>query len=186
MSKQIIMIKNIIIVSFFCFALFSCATHVLSPNLVKNAHTNLPINELFENPLPYENRLFVFGGQIVDVKITQEGSLLEVVYIPVDYDGFPRGSKHPNTRIRALFKKEYGILDPIVYEKTRYVTIGGVFKGLQPGKIEELNYLFPFFHIEEIFLWNRPQKRYPYYNPWYDEYYPWGWGFGFGYHYRRY
>ncbi|MCX8070297.1 MAG: Slp family lipoprotein [Thermodesulfovibrionales bacterium] len=173
-------------VFFICLVLSSCSIHVLSPNLVKNAQINLPIKELLENPIPYENRLFVFGGQIADVRLTPEGSLLELAYIPVDYEGFPSGSKHPNVRIRALFKREHGLLDPIVYEKSRYITIGGVFKGLQPGKIEELNYLFPFFHIEEIFLWKRYYKRYPSYIPWYDEYYPWGWGLGFGYYYRRY
>ncbi|MFQ3573649.1 MAG: Slp family lipoprotein [Thermodesulfovibrionales bacterium] len=166
--------------------LISCVPHVLTPNLVRNAYTNLPISELISNPIAYENRLFVFGGQIVDVKVTAEGSLLEAVYVDVDHDGIPRSSKHPNARIKALFKREYGFLDPIVYERGRYVTIGGVFRGLQPGKIEEMSYLFPFFHIEEIFLWSKPQRRYQYYNPWYEGYYPWGWGFGFGYHYRRY
>lgn len=167
------------------FSVISCAPHVLNQNLVRNAHQNLPINELIANPIVYENRLFVFAGQIADVKVTAEGSLLEAVYVPVSADGIPTGNRIPNTRIRALFKKEFGILDPIVYERGRYVTIGAVFKGLQPGKIEDLNFLFPYFHIEEIFLWDRPQKRYLYYDPWYDSYYPWRWGFGFGYHYRR-
>ncbi len=178
---------NIVFLAVFLVSLSSCTPPVISPNLIGQSRLNLPIAELTANPIPYENRLFTFGAQIVEVRLIQEGSEIEGVYIPVDEGGRPIGSKHPNTRIRALFKKEYGLLDPTVYEKGRIVTIAGVFKGLQPDKIDALNYLFPYFHIQEVFLWDRVYQRapYPWYtDPWYNDPGPFRYGFGY-YWWRR-
>lgn len=162
--------------------LTSCAMTIISPDLMSKSRLNIPINELRENPIPFQDKLFTFGAQIAETRLTPEGSLIEAVYIPIDEFGRPIGTKQPNTRIRAIFLKEYGHLDPLVFEKGRLVTIAGIFKGLQQGKIEELSYLFPYFWIEEIYLWER--QRVGYYYPWiYDPYYDEFWRFRYGYRY---
>ncbi len=162
----------------------SCAPSIISPGLMGQATVNLPIGDLTANPIPYENRLFVFAVKIAEVKITPEGSQIEGVYMDVDIWGKPIGSRQPNTRVRALLRQEYGLLDPLIYEKGRFVTIAGTFKGLQPDRLEGMNYLFPYFHIVEIYLWERPRRQYYYlYDPWYYD--PPPFRFGFGYHWWR-
>jgi outer membrane lipoprotein len=165
---------------FFLPLLTSCATPVISPGLMGQARVNLPINDLTANPIPYENHLFVFAVKIAEIKVTPEGSQLEGVYVPVDEWGRPLNIRQPNARVRALLKQEYGLLDPLIYEKGRLVTIAATFKGLQPDRLEGMNYLFPYFHIVEIYLWERPLRRYYYpYDPWFYEPPPFRFGFGY-------
>lgn len=168
------------------FFVVSCIPTRLNPNLMSQARINLPVNELLSNPIPYENRLFAFGVQIAEVRLTPEGSVIEGLYIPIDETGALIGPRHPNLRIRALLKKEYGLLDPLVYEKGRFVTMAATFKGLQPDRIESLSYLFPYFHIVEVYLWERTYRRPTppwYYDPWFSD--PWPFRFGFGYYWWR-
>ncbi|MCK5427505.1 MAG: Slp family lipoprotein, partial [Thermodesulfovibrionia bacterium] len=60
----------------------------------------------------------------------------------------------------------------------------GVFRGTRLGKIDEMDYSYPFFEIEELYLWEEMRdyyRRYPYppsyypywrYSPWWYD--PWG------------
>jgi len=161
----------------------SCAPTIIHPDLMRQSRLNLPFEELRDNPIPFENRLFVFGAKIAETRLIEEGSLIEAVYILVDDYGIPRNSSYPSKRVRALYPRQYGYLDPLVFEKGRFVTIAGIFKGLKHGKIEELNYVFPYFQIEEIYLWDKV-RVYPYFYPrFYDPFYDDQWRYRFGYRY---
>ncbi|MEN6616816.1 MAG: Slp family lipoprotein [Syntrophorhabdus sp.] len=143
--------------------LCSCATAVLQKSLMERGFRNPDINSLIANPAQYQGQLFIFGGIIASTKVTADGSLLEGIYVPVDQYGYlenvPRQSK------RFLASLRSGILDPVIYQTGRLVTIAGTFLGSRPGKFEDLEYIYPLFQIEDIYLWPKRPAVYYYYGP---------------------
>ncbi|MCL5022249.1 MAG: Slp family lipoprotein [Nitrospirae bacterium] len=151
--------------------LFSCAP-VIKKEYMDVGIRNLPLSELRQNPDQYRGKLFILGGIIANAHVTPAGSLIEAIYVPVDSRGYLEGST--DGRYLALFPKEGGMLDPAIYHKGRRITVAAAFVELREGKIDETKYLYPFFEIREIHLWQQRVYVYPppyYYYP----YYPYSW-----------
>ncbi len=168
------------------FVLFVVLTTACAPVLTRRTmeqgSTIVPLVDMKQRPDMYRSRLFVFGGTIASSRATVAGSLLELAFSTVN----SRGSLQEHisgTRVLVFMPKEQGLLDPVIFAKGRKVTVAGVFDGIQSGKIEEMDYAYPFFRIHELYLWPRSidgpyDHVYPYYYPsfW------WGpsWGIGIG------
>ncbi|MBI4687556.1 MAG: Slp family lipoprotein [Nitrospirae bacterium] len=152
---------------------------------MQKAILDVHFSELKQNPILNKGRLFVIGGIIAKTTITKEGSLIEAIYVPVNSRGYLKDVTATNERFLALYRGEE-LLDPLVYQEKREVTIAGEFIEMRRGRIGEMEYSYPFFEIKEIYLW--PEEReinrryymgppYPFlfyryrpYDPWYD---PW-------------
>jgi outer membrane lipoprotein len=162
-----------LIVLLVSFLLLSCAP-VLRKDIMDVAIKDIPLSEVKKSPDAYKGKLFVFGGIIVTTKAAPEGSLIESLYVPVDSSGYLKDIGTPYVRFLALFPKESGLLDPMIFKRNREITLAGEFEGLREGKIDEMAYDYPFFRIKEIYLWQ--EKEY-YYYPYYYEPYPYWWGY---------
>lgn len=137
---------------------------------------NVSFPNLLQDPAAYSGKLFILGGLIVDTKLTERGSEIEALYVPVDSKGNLEEDTHryAGGRYLAIYPKERGILDPVIYKQRREITLAGVFTGTQKGKINEMEYTYPVFEIKQLYLW--PEQRYymyPYYYP-----YPYWWYYG--------
>jgi len=153
----------------------SCAT-VIRKDLMETGARDISLEDMTRDPARYTGKLFILGGTIVNTTVTETGSLINAVYIPVNKYGHLK-DRPPDGRFLALYPKERGILDPILYDRNRQITVAATFTGTQRGKIGQMDYIFPVFLIEQIYLWPRV-LYYPYPYP----YYYWGpyWGPPFG------
>ncbi len=175
-------IKTHLIILLACFTLFSCAP-VLSEHLMKDGIYDIPLSEIRQNPGPSSGKLYIFGGIIVKTTVTNEGSLIEALFVPVNSMGFLKGLGPEDGRFLALYKGKK-FLDPLIFGEKREITLAGEFVGLRKGRIDEAEYSYPFFEIKEVYLWEEMKQRdyynYPpyHYRPWYyhqrfrDPYYP--------------
>jgi len=178
--------KRIFLIIIATMILFSCAP-ILREEIMKIASRDVNISDMRKNPLFYREKLFILGGIIVNTKFTERGSLIEAVYVPVDYRGYLKDIEILNGRFLAIFSKEKGFLDPLIYRKGREITLAGEFIETHIGKIDEMEYIYPVFEIKELYLWKERyyitpayplwHHYYPYW--WYD---PW-WGFYPSFHY---
>ncbi len=132
------------------FLLVSCAP-VLRQEIMESALRNIPPSEIKQNPELYYGKLIVMGGIVADTKMTPDGSLIEAMYIPVDNRGYLTGIDTSHQRYLALFPKESGMLDPLIFKRGREITFAGEFIKLKEGKIDDLVYTYPFFKIIEPF-----------------------------------
>jgi outer membrane lipoprotein len=148
--------------------LFSCAP-VLRKDLMDSAVRDFSFSDLKQNPEIYKGRLFVLGGIIANTKATAEGSLIEALYVPVDSRGHLKELGTSHARFLALLPKESGFLDPMIFRPDREITLAGEFIGTREGKIDEMEYRYLFFRIEEVYLWEEKT----YYSPYYYDPYPW-------------
>lgn len=157
--------------------LSSCAP-VFKEEIMKNATLNPSLAELNEQSTMYEGKLYVFGGKIVNTRVTKDGSLIEAIYVPVDSRGNLKDYMQ-SIRFLALLPQGKGILDPMIFSKNREITIAGIYKGVRTGQLDEIHYPYAYFEIVDFHLWEErvyyPPYPYPYwYDPWYDPWYgPW-------------
>jgi outer membrane lipoprotein len=165
--------------------LLSSCTTVIRKDLLDSGTRDFSLQELTRNPEQYKGKRFILGGTVARTTRTEEGSLVDALYVSVDSSGYLRNMQ-PDGRFLALFPKEMGMLDPALYTSNRHITLAGIFTGVQPSRIGEMGYLFPEFRVEQIYLW--PRSRYnPYYHwgpewgpPWGPPWSPYG---GYPYYY---
>ncbi|MBI3392878.1 MAG: Slp family lipoprotein [Nitrospirae bacterium] len=154
--------------------LSSCAP-VLPRDLIRSADRATPLSVVKENPDRYKGKLFVFGGTIVETRVTPEGSLVEALHRPVDAWGYIRRAQRPDGRFLAIYPKEKGLLDPLIYTPGREITVAGTFIGSRPGKIGEIETAFPLFEIKNVHLWAEMETHYPPPYPYWYYPYPYWW-----------
>lgn len=176
--------KKLLLIIVALVMLSSCAP-ILNNELMSRGNFDMRASVITEDPEMYRGKLFIMGGIIVNTKATEAGSMIEAVYVPVDAMGYLKNVR-PGSRFLALYPKEKGLLEPIIYSKNREITIAGEFLEARHGKIDEMEYTYPLFEIKELYLWEERSEYYyiappypyplfypahPYYDPWY--YNPW-------------
>jgi outer membrane lipoprotein len=158
----------------FLFAVFvlaaSCAP-VFRKDFMATGIRDFSFRDILTNPHLYENRLFILGGIVANTTLTDQGSLIESLYVPVDSLGYPKPFHGPAQRFLALFPRELGILDPMIYRKDRQITLACTFVGIREGKIDTMGYTYPEFRVEQVYLWEEQPRVYyaPYrWDPYWD------------------
>ncbi len=157
--------------------MLSC-TPVLNRELMQEGARNVPLSQIRESPDANKGKLFILGGVIVETRVTDTGSQIEVLSVPVSKLGYLRDREQYGGRFLALYPRTSGMLDPLVYKKGREITLAGTFRENRQGKIDEMEYTYPVFEIKQIYLWEEQidyymMPAYPYY---YSPYpYPYGW-----------
>ena len=109
--------------------------------------------------------------------------MISAIFVPVDSMGYLKDSGVFNSRFLAIYPKEKGFLDPLIFLQEREITVAGEFKGTRSGRIDEMEYTYPLFEIKDIYLWEErmdyyiappfyPLWDYPgmYYGPWWRYY----------------
>ena len=179
-------IYRLIVPAVFVSLVLFCCAPVLRKDIMDLSIRDVSLSEIKRDPDLYMGQLFAFGGIIVNTTITTEGSLIEALYVRVDSQGNFKGISSSDGRFLALFPQESGFLDPMIFRNKREITLAGEFVGMRVGTIDDAEYLYPFFIIVDLYLWEERSKYYyvpPYYGP-----YPYYWGgypYWWGYPYWR-
>ena len=172
--------KRIITIGAVALFLVSCAP-VLNTELMQEGERNVSLDALKANPDAYKGKLFILGGLIVETRLLEQGSQIEVLSVPVDSRGYLEESKGANGRFLAVYTRSKGLLDPLVFKKGREITVAGEFLEARKAKIDEMEYVYPVFEVRQIYLWEDqmqyydPHLYYPYYSYPYSYGPPW-WG----------
>jgi outer membrane lipoprotein len=178
-----IMRRLCVVIAFLLLA--SCAT-VISKDLMRQAARNPDLGTLLRDPELFRGKLFVLGGIIARTTLTPSGSEIEALYVPVDSLGYTRRASASAMRYLALYPREKGTIDPLVYKRDRRITIAGVFTGIEKGMVDRMEYTFPVFRIEEVHIAEEMRyapayPAYPYWDPYWGPYWGPAWRFGWGF-----
>jgi outer membrane lipoprotein len=172
--------RNVILVVALSAAVVSCAP-VLNRQLMDEGTREFDPSRLIESPDAFKGRLFIFGGVIVDTRLTEQGSQIELLFVPVNSYGYLAESANYRGRVIAIYPRSKGFLDPMIYKRGREITVAGNFLEVRRGKIDEMGYAYPVFEIRQIYLWEQ-YRNYPYYY-WPPSYYPYPYYYGAPYLY---
>ncbi|MCE5194567.1 MAG: Slp family lipoprotein [Nitrospiraceae bacterium] len=161
------------------FILLPACRPVISRNVMDMAAFNPSLADLNASSASFKGNLFVFGGKIINTRLTKDGSLIEALYVSVSSKGYIKDYDKQSLRFLALMPKEKGILDPLIFKKDMEITIAAIYRGTKTEKLEELDYQYSYFEITEIYLWQEQQYNFRYdpypfwlYDPWYYPRYP--------------
>jgi outer membrane lipoprotein len=164
--------KTIII---FIFAAGLAACSVVSKDIRQKALTDIPFKTLAAQPEQYVGQTVVLGGYILDVSNRSQETHLTVLQAPLDFQDEPKARDMSKGRFLVVTDE---FLDPMVYEKGRKVTVAGTVLGRETEKIDAYEYSMPKIRSMELHLWDKPEYRYYYYDPYYpftDNYYHFWW-----------
>ena len=170
------LMKSILIVLIGSLMLCACMP-VLNRELMREGARNVSLSQIREHPDASQGKLFILGGVIVDTRVTDKGSRIEALAVPVNALGYLRGREQYGGRFLALYPRTSGILDPLIYKKGREITLAGIFMENRQGKIDEMEYTYPVFEIKQIYLWEeqRDYSMMPVYPYYYSYPYSYGW-----------
>jgi outer membrane lipoprotein len=160
--------KWVLILVLLAFA--GCAP-VLDKGLMDQGAREFQLSHLVETPEVFKDHLFILGGVIVETRLTEKGSQIEALFIPVNASGSLRDYSRRQGRFLAIYSRSKGMLDPLIYAKGREITLAGDFIEVRKGKIDEMEYPYPVFEIRQIYL-HEEYQNYPYSWPSYPYYYP--------------
>ena len=150
--------------------LTSCA-HVISEELRAQVDEQITFRELSQNPTSYRGKIVLLGGEIIGVKNTKNGTLIEILQKPTNSEGRPKDVDFSEGRFLAHYD---GYMDSAIYAKGRELTVAGMVKGEKVLPMDEIEYSYPVIAIKEVHLWPpRTKEKYYYSHPYHH--YPWWW-----------
>jgi len=126
-----------------------------------------------------------WGGTIVTVENTRDGSIVEVVARPLDSTSRPSESGASPGRFLVVTPH---FIDPEIYTAGRAITATGPLAGVQARMVGEYEYDYPVVRADAYHLWPpRVERRARHYDPFWD--YPWVrypyWGYPYYHPYYR-
>ena len=142
------------------------------------AQEKIALAQVVKNPEAYKGRTVLWGGKIMRVVNKKEGTLIEVLQLPLDINDRPKDVDTSQGRFLAL---QPGYLDVAIYRPGREVTIVGKVQAIKKLPLGEIEYSYPFLKVKGIHLWKaRPESirvypEYPLYPYWYGP--PCYWGY---------
>jgi outer membrane lipoprotein len=150
----------------------SCAP-AIPKEFREEASKEITIQEVQRNPQSHTGKSVLWGGRILGAENRAEGTLLEILKLPLGTSDRPRPVDKAQGRFLFLYP---GYLDKAVYAEGREITGVGRIRGVEERAMDQIVYRYPLLEGRALHLWEERQER-P--RPYYD--YPppyWGppWG----------
>lgn len=166
------------------FLLNGCTS--LPPAVKDFSYVDVPYQSANQDINAYKDVPVRWGGVIIDVENEKDFTLVQVLYYPLDYKGYPQLNKKAEGRFVI---ESTDFLDPAVYAKNTEITVAGTIKGDIERTIGNKTIRVPLISAEAIYLWPRDYRysyyrdgryAYPLYYPYFGYYgspfYYWGYG----------
>lgn len=160
LSHNSYILLSVVSLSLF-LTVYGCAP-AISPGVKKSINQGLSFQRVKKNPDLYKGARVLWGGKIVSTNYREDGTLIEMIQIPLDMFDKPVGTISLS-KGRFLILSEW-FLDSEVYKKGKELTVAGIIKGAEVKKIGEFKYAFPVIEPIEIKLWEPVTGQPSYYN----------------------
>lgn len=128
-----------------------CGCSSLPPELDYQPETALvSYGTVRQDPARYSGQPVRWSGLIAQTRVQEQGSEIEIVYLPLQANGLPQQRETSPGRFIARFS---GLLDPVLYAKGRSITVVGEISGVEAGHIGSQAYAFPLLRVNQHKLW---------------------------------
>ncbi len=175
------MAKNLFILLLLSLIIFSGCASIMKPQELRDVSVeNIALGQVIKNPEDYKGKTALWGGKIMRAVNKKEGTLIEVLQLPLDRSDRPKEVDTSGGRFLVLHR-DY--LDVAIYRQGREVTVVGEIQGVKTLPLGEIEYTYPFLKARKIYLWKtRPESikmyhEYPLYHYWR----PYWWGYPYWY-----
>lgn len=152
---------------------------VLSKDALSGVNYEVEYPRLKASPETHLGKTVILGGLILENRITDDGSTLEILKYSLDKRDEPQDPDEASGRFLAHSQR---LLDPSLYKAGKLVTLTGTLRGSEVRLLQKANYHYPVFEIGELYLW--PEVRYEGAYPYYRYYDPFPYWYRYPYGYR--
>jgi outer membrane lipoprotein len=150
------MAKRMILAALLCVLLSGC-TSVLSNQIVQEADGKIAFPDLLKQPDRFRGAVVILGGQIIETVARENETWVQVLQLPLKDRQQPDHTAASQGRFLVVYPR---FADPLIYEKGRKITVGGVVEGGRVITIGGRPYTVPSVLERETYLW-RPEDDYP-------------------------
>ncbi len=150
----------------FLAVLLGCPGPISKEYRKEAAAEHLTFPMALKNPDAYTGDTVVWGGIIIKTTVNRGGTEIIVLETPLGGGDEPKSASYSRGRFIASSSK---FLDPAIYREGKKITLAGQITGKKTLPLGEATYTYPVISVRQIYLWEPPPYRYPYY-------YNWGWG----------
>jgi outer membrane lipoprotein len=147
--------------------LLSGCGSVLSKEALRSVDYNVDYAQIKADPQAYVGTTIILGGMILDNRINNEGTTLEILKYTLDNQDRP---ENPDEAMGRFLAKSTRLLDPSIFKSGKLVTMTGTLIGTEVRPLQKASYRYPVFAIQELHLFQNTYYYYPYY-PYYPYYY---------------
>ena len=132
--------------------LMGCAAspRVIPESLEAQIDKNVTFSAIQNDPTSHAGKTIVLGGEVLDAKRLQTGTLLEILQIPLR-DWQPAGGR-TESQGRFLAYNKAG-LDPAAIPPSTRVTVVGEVTGATKQALDESEYTYPTVEVKHIKVW---------------------------------
>ncbi len=148
------------------FSLSGCAP-VISKQIRAEVSRELTLSVVAKDPEAYKGKIVLWSGVIISAMNLKEGTMIEVLQKPADYEGKPSDVDYSEGRFLVIDPR---YLDVAIYTQGRMITVAGEVRGKKVQPLGEMEYTYPLISAKEIYLWpvereERYYYPYPYWGP---------------------
>jgi len=175
--------KTISLLSLLSLIGFSGCAPIIKPHDLSDlgADKEIALSQVVQDPEAYKGRMVLWGGEILRSANKKEGTVFEVLQLPLDKSDRPKDVDASEGRFLVV---NPAYLDVAIYRPKREVTVVGEIQDVKTLPLGEIEYAYPYLRAKKIHLWEaRPEtiKVYHEYSsvPWRYTYwsgYPFWWG----------
>lgn len=127
--------------------LVSGCAHVMSEANLKTVDQSVHYSDLKEKPEAFVGKTVLLGGVIAGVRGNEDLILLEVAQLELFKHGVPNEDSRSEGRFLAI---STDLIDPVIYQPGKLVTIIGEVKGKKVMKLESVDYPYPLISVKEM------------------------------------
>lgn len=146
--------------------LSGCA-HVMSDANLKAVDQAVSYTDLSAKPEAFAGKIVLVGGIIAGVRGSDDVVMLEVAQLELFKNGVPNEDSRSGGRFLAISTE---LIDPVVYQPGKLVTIIGEVKGKKIQKLESADYPYPLIAVRELRLFRPSQPLAGSSNPYQNQY----------------
>ena len=119
---------------------------------MKQVDQGLTLTQVRDNPQTGMEKMVLWGGRIIRTVNKPEGTLIEVLQLPLDAQDRPEQGYNSSGRFIVSMK---GFLDPEIYHKGREVTVVGKVVGVELLPVGQVKYKYVLLRGREVKLWDK-------------------------------
>ena len=125
----------------------------LPDTLAERVDRSVSFRELKSSPTTYTDHLMTLGGEVLSVRPEGNGTLIEILQLPLDEWEVPKAKK-TTSQGRFLAYHQNGEFDPAVLEGHTPVTIVGEVTGMKTKTIGRKEHILPVLDVQYLKVWS--------------------------------
>jgi outer membrane lipoprotein len=133
----------------------SCAP-AIPRDVLQGASSEPRVHEVQQTPERHLGKSVLWGGRILSAENRREGTLLEILKLPLDASDRPQRGDRAQGRFLYLHP-DY--LDKAVYSEGREVTVVGRITRIEVRTMDQIEYPYPVLEGKVVHLWEERQER---------------------------